>query len=72
MKRRFLALLLVMATMLSLCTGFASAANSEEEALGEVDIYNGGTELSYLSMNGRVRTLVYTYYKFISSSGQTK
>lgn len=35
--------------------------DSVEEALGEIDIYNGGTELSYLDDNGRVRTLIYTY-----------
>ena len=48
MTRRLIALLLCIATLLSLCTGFASAASSVEEALGEVDIYNGGTKLSYL------------------------
>ena len=62
MTRRLIALLLCIATLLSLCTGFASAASSVEEALGEVDIYNGGTKLSYLSVNGRVQTLIYTYY----------
>ena len=31
----------------------AFAASSVEEALGEIDIYNGGQELSYLSINGR-------------------
>ena len=48
MTRRLIALLLCIATILSLCTGFASAASTEEEALGEVDIYNGGYELAYL------------------------
>ena len=72
MTRRLIALLLCIATILSLCTGFASAANTEEEALGEVDIYNGGTKLSYLSVNGRVQTLIYTYYNYVNSKGQTK
>ena len=55
MTRRLLALVLCIATLLSLCTGFASAANTVEDALGEVDIYNGGYELAYLSINGRVQ-----------------
>lgn len=37
----------------------AFAANSEEEALGEVNIYNGNYELAYLSINGTVRTQDY-------------
>lgn len=72
MTRRLLALLLCIATILSLCTGFASAANTVEDALGEVDIYNGGTKLSYLSVNGRVQTLIYTYYNYVNSKGETK
>ena len=62
MKKRFLSLLLCLVTLLSLCTGFASAASSEEEALGEVNIFNGGTAMSYLSINGRIREQIYTYY----------
>lgn len=72
MTRRLLALLLCIATLLSLCTGFASAANTVEDALGEVDIYNGGTKLSYLSVNGRVQSLIYTYYNYINQKGETK
>ncbi|WP_366558933.1 SpaA isopeptide-forming pilin-related protein [Flavonifractor sp. An306] len=58
--------------MLSLCTGFASAANTVEDALGEVDIYNGGYELAYLSINGRVQSQKYTYYNYINAAGQQK
>ena len=72
MTRRLLALVLCIATLLSLCTGFASAANTVEDALGEVDIYNGGYELSYLSINGRVRAQKYTYYNYINAAGQQK
>ena len=72
MTRRLLALLLCIATILSLCTGFASAANTVEDALGEVDIYNGGYELAYLSINGRVQSQKYTYYKYINAAGQQK
>ena len=62
MTRRLLALVLCIATLLSLCTGFASAANTVEDALGEVDIYNGGYEMSYLSINGRVQAHKYPFY----------
>lgn len=72
MKKRFLSLLLCLVTLLSLCTGFASAASSEEEALGEVNIFNGGTAMSYLSINGRIREQIYTYYNYVSSTGQVK
>ena len=72
MKNRLLAIVLTFATLLSLCTGFASAAGSEEEAMGEVNIYNGDYELSYLSMNGIVRTQKYTYYNYHSpTTGKT-
>ena len=72
MTRRLLALVLCIATILSLCTGFASAASTVEEALGEVDIYNGGYELAYLSINGRVRSQDYTYYNYINAAGQQR
>ena len=43
MRKRMIAMLLCIATMLSLCTGFASAASSTiAGALGEVNITNGG------------------------------
>ena len=72
MKKRFLSLLLCLVTLLSLCTGFASAASSEEEALGEVNIFNGGTAMSYLSINGRIRTQIYTYYNHVDSNGRVR
>ena len=50
----------------------AFAASTPEEALGEIDIYSGGEELSYLSINGRVRTLIYTYYNYDNGSGVTR
>lgn len=59
--------------MLSLCTGFASAASSTiAGALGEVNITNGGYKMSYLSMNGVVRSQSYTYFNFKSASGAIK
>lgn len=72
MKKRILSLFLVMATILSMCTGFASAADSEEGALGDMDIYNGGYELSYLCVNGAVKTMKYTYFKHINAAGVEK
>lgn len=73
MKRRLLAMLLCIATLLSLCTGFASAASSTVEgALGEVNIFNGGYKLTYLSMNGIARTQSYTYFNYTAASGAVK
>ena len=43
MRKRLLALLLCVVTVLGLFAAPASAASSEEEALGEIDIYSGGT-----------------------------
>lgn len=54
-------MLLVLVMMLGMLPATALAASSEAEALGEVSIYNGGQKLSYLSINGRVRELIYTY-----------
>ena len=72
MKKRIISMLLVLVTMLGMLPATALAASSEEEALGEVDIYNDGTKLSYLSINGRVRELIYTYYNYVSPTGKTK
>ena len=72
MKKRLIALLLVMVTVLGMLPGTALAAGSEEEALGEVDIYNGGQKLSYLSINGRIRELIYTYFNYVDAQGRTK
>ena len=55
MKKRIISMLLVFVMMLGLLPTMALAASSEEETLGEVDICNEGTKLSYLSINGRVR-----------------
>lgn len=73
MRKRLIAILLCISTMLSLCTGFASAASSTiGGALGEVNITNGGYKMSYLSMNGVVRSQSYTYFNFKSASGAIK
>ena len=72
MKKRFISILLAMMMALSILPTTSLAASSVEEALGEIDIYNGGTELSYLMINGRVRTLIYTYYNYVNAKGETK
>ena len=72
MKKRLIALLLVLVTVLGMLPTTALAASSEEEALGEVNIHNGGQKLSYLSVNGRVRELIYTYFNYVDSNGRTK
>lgn len=72
MKKRIISLLLVLITALGLFPNAAFAASSEEEALGEVNIFNGGYELSYLSINGTVRTQIYTYFKYTDATGTLK
>lgn len=72
MKKRLLSLLLTLITILGLLPTVAFAAGSVEEALGEVDIYNGGTKMAYLSINGRVREQIYTYYNYVRSDGTTR
>lgn len=58
--------------MLGLIPTTAFAASSEQEALGEIDIYNGGVKMSYLSINGRIREQIYTYYNHVTPSGSVK
>lgn len=71
MKRRILALLLALVTVLGMFPT-ALAASSEEEALGNINIYHNGEKVSYLSINGRVREQVYTYYNFTDETGATR
>ncbi len=71
MKRRILALLLTLITALGMLPAPALAASSEEEALGEIDIYSDGTSLDYLSINGAARTQKYTYYNYKAQDGTT-
>ena len=72
MKRRLLALLLTLLTVLGMFPVTAQAASSEEEALGEIGIYWDGTESDYLSINGAVRKQQYTYYNYKSPTGETR
>lgn len=72
MKKRLSSMLLVLVMMLGMLPATALAASSEAEALGEVSIYNGRQKLSYLSINGRVRELIYTYFNYMGENGKTK
>lgn len=72
MKKRLISMLLLVVMVLGMLPATALAASSEEEALGEVNIYNGEQKLSYLSINGRIRELMYTYFNHVDANGRTK
>ena len=72
MKRRLIALLLMLVTVLGMFPATALAASSEDDALGEVNIFHNGRKVSYLSINGRVREQTYTYYNYRSDDGSTR
>ena len=70
--RKTISLLLAVVLTLGLLPLGAGAAGSEQEALSEIDIYSGGTRMSYLVCNGRVQQLVYTYYNYTGSGGESR
>lgn len=72
MKKRFFSMLLALIMALGLFPTSASAASSVDEALGEINIYNGGTKMSYLSINGKIQSQIYTYYNYKGADGQTR
>ena len=72
MKKRLISMLLLVVMVLGMLPATALAASSEEEALGEVNIYNGEQKFSYLSINGRIRELIYTYFNHVDANGRTK
>lgn len=72
MKKRLVSMLLALVMVLGMLPVTALAAGSEEEALDEVNIYNGEQKLSYLSINGRIRELIYTYFNHVDANGRTK
>ena len=72
MKKRLISMLLALLVVMGLLPTAAFAASTPEEALGEVQIYNGGVEMSYLSINGRIRSQIYTYYNYDNGSGSTR
>ncbi|PWM20969.1 MAG: hypothetical protein DBX97_02970 [Collinsella tanakaei] len=72
MKKRLLSAILAMFMAFSILPTASLAVSSVEEALGEIDIYNGGVEKSYLSINGKIQKQVYTYYKYVDNRGVVK
>lgn len=73
MKKRLISMFLVLVMALGLFPISAFAASSTiAGALGEVNITNGDYKMSYLSMNGVVRSQSYTYFNFKSASGAIK
>ena len=72
MKRRIIALLLALMTVLGVFPVTALAAATVPDALGEVDIYHSGEKMDYLSINGQARSQTYTYYNYKAPDGSTK
>ena len=72
MKKRLISMLLALLAVMGLLPTAAFAASTPEDALGEVHIYNGEVEMSYLSINGRIRSQIYTYYNYDNGSGSTR
>ena len=62
--KRIISLMLTLAVALSLLVVPAGAASTPEEALGEVNIYDGGYSMKYLAVNGKVQTQSYTYFLY--------
>ena len=69
--KRCTAILLLIVTVIGLFPAVTLAANTPEEALGKIAIYNGGEQLAYLAVNGRVQKLNYVYFQ-LHTGGQTK
>lgn len=70
--KKLLSLFLACILLLGILPTSVFAADSVEEALGEVNIYNGDYELGYLSINGAVKKQTYTYFLYKSNDGTTK
>ena len=70
--KRIISLMLTLAVALSLLVLPAGAASTPEEALGEVNIYDGGYSMKYLAVNGKVQTQSYTYFLYENSAGEAQ
>ena len=70
--QRLTALLLLVVTLIGMLPGTTLAANTPEEALGEIQIFNGGEQLAYLAVNGRVQKLNYVYFEYSALDGEKK
>lgn len=71
MKKR-LTLFLAFVLAMGILPTASFAASTPVEAMGEVNIYNGDYALSYLSINGIIRTQNYTYFNFTTNTGQVR
>ena len=70
--KKLLSLFLACILLLGILPTSVFAADSVEEALGEVNIYNGDYELGYLSINGAVKKQTYTYFLYESMMEQQR
>ena len=70
--KKLLSLFLAVVIALGMLPTGALAASTPEEALGEVNIYDGGYSMKYLAVNGKVQTQSYTYFLYENSAGETQ
>ena len=64
------AVLIIGMLPLSAVAASTPAADTPEEALGELDIYSGGYSMNYLAVNGKVQTQSYTYFLYENAQGK--
>ena len=62
--KKLISLLLTAVLIMGLLLISAAAADTPEEAFGELDIYSGGYSMNYLAVNGKVQTQSYTYFLY--------
>ena len=70
--KKLLSLFLAFVMLVGILPTAAFAADSEEEAMAEVNIYNGGYDLAYLAINGAAKTQEYTYFLQETADGSTR
>ena len=70
--KKLLSLFLAFVIAFGLLPTGAFAAGTPEEALGEVDIYDGGYTMKYLAVNGKVQSQSYTYFLYKNGAGETQ
>ena len=74
MKKRLISMLLALLVAMGLLPTAAFAASTPRGVPwgNGFYIYNGEVEMSYLSINGRIRSQIYTYYSYDNGSGSTR
>ena len=65
MRKKILAFLLAVLTIVSALAMPVSAASTLEEAMRDVNVYAKDKDLNYLTMNGSVKVQHYTYVRFV-------